>query len=574
MMLRPQICRPLTACALSLAIIAGLGAAPLRPARATTDDESSAAAGAYLAARHAERGRDHGNAARFLERALAREPGNFDLLQRAHVANVNEGRFDVAIELARRVVELSSANPQANITLAVDAIRRGRWDEAARRLKELPLQGINRIALPMLRAWVHAGLGEFDAALAALKPLADITGFRPLVEMHNGLLADLAGRGDEAEAAFRRALDAEEVPLRIIEAAVHLFAGRGKVDEARALLTKNGTPFADSIAFEHLERKLSRGEAIGRFIADPRAGAAEALFDVASAVRGELGGAVSLTHGRYALALMPDDASVLLLVGDVLDQQKRPAESSALLARVPASSPLSWSARLRIAENLHEVGRGDEAAEMFERMAAERGDRIDPLLALGALRRQQERYAEAAVTYERALARVATPTARHWSVFYARGISHERAKQWPKAEADFLKALELQPEQPDVMNYLAYSWIDQGQSQHYERATKMLQRAVELRPNSGHIIDSLAWAFYRLGRFDEAVPLLERAVEILPQDPTILDHLGDAYWRVGRQNEARYQWQRALGNKPEVELRGEIERKLQNGLPPPAPRGG
>ena len=283
-------------------------------------------------------------------------------------------------------------------------------------------------------------------------------------------------------------------------------------------------------------------------------------------MRQEGGGSVSLTYGRYALALQPDNAAALLLVADVLDQQNRWTESNALFARIPADSPFSWSARLRSAENLHQLGRSDEAAAMFEKMAAERPDRVDALLALGQLRRVQERYADAALVYDAAIARLGTPQPRHWTIFYARGITNERSKQWPKAEADFLKALELQPEQPDVMNYLAYTWVDMNIN--LERAFPMLERAVELRPNSGHIIDSLAWALYRKGRYAEAVPLMDRAVEILPQDPVILDHLGDIYWRVGREAEARFSWQRSLGNKPDADLRAELQRKLENGLPP------
>jgi Flp pilus assembly protein TadD len=273
-----------------------------------------------------------------------------------------------------------------------------------------------------------------------------------------------------------------------------------------------------------------------------------------------------MTYGRYALALAPDHAPALLLVADVLDQQNRWTESNALFARIPARDPLSWPARLRIAENLYQLKQADEAAAMLEAMAAERPDRIDALMALGQIRRLQERYADAAEVYSRAVARIGGPQTRHWALFYARGIAYERSKQWPAAEADFLKALELQPEQPDVMNYLAYSWVDMNM--HLDRAFPMLERAVELRPNSGHIIDSLAWALYRKGRYDEAVPLMERAVELLPQDPVILDHLGDIYWRVGRTAEARFSWRRSLGNKPEAELKAELERKLAQGLPP------
>ena len=133
-------------------------------------------------------------------------------------------------------------------------------------------------------------------------------------------------------------------------------------------------------------------------------------------------------------------------------------------------------------------------------------------------------------------------------MFYFRGICYERSKQWPQAEADLKKALQLYPDQPLVLNYLGYSWIDQGVN--LDEGMNMIRRAVEQRPDDGYIVNSLGWANFRIGNYDEAVKELERAVELKPDDPTINDHLGDAYWRVGRVLEARFQWSHA--KRPEA----------------------
>ncbi|MGC2781087.1 MAG: tetratricopeptide repeat protein, partial [Bradyrhizobium sp.] len=148
--------------------------------------------------------------------------------------------------------------------------------------------------------------------------------------------------------------------------------------------------------------------------------------------------------------------------------------------------------------------------------------------------------------------------------YYYRGICLERSKQWPKAEADMRKALELQPDQPHVLNYLGYSWIDQGVN--LDEGMKMIKRAVEQRPDDGYIVDSLGWAYYRIGNYEEAVKNLERAIDLKPEDPTINDHLGDAYWRIGRKLEAKFQWAHARDLKPEAEEQPKIEAKIQNGL--------
>lgn len=183
---------------------------------------------------------------------------------------------------------------------------------------------------------------------------------------------------------------------------------------------------------------------------------------------------------------------------------------------------------------------------------------------MGDLLRGKERFAEAVVAYDKAMARIGAVEPRHWALLYSRGIALERSKQWPRAEADFLKALELNPDQPYVLNYLGYSWVEHGI--HLDKALTMIETAVKLRPEDGYIVDSMGWVLFRLGRYAEAVPHLERAVELRPSDPTINDHLGDAYWRVGRENEARFQWDRALVLKPSPEEAREIQTKLKRGL--------
>ncbi|MCK6454109.1 MAG: tetratricopeptide repeat protein, partial [Alphaproteobacteria bacterium] len=221
------------------------------------------------------------------------------------------------------------------------------------------------------------------------------------------------------------------------------------------------------------------------------------------------------------------------------------------------------------AANQEAIANFDEAEKLLRAMGAEHPDRVEPLTQLGNLLRARERFADAVVAYDQAMARVGKVEERHWSMFYTRGIALERSKQWARAEADFLKALELQPNQPYVLNYLGYSWIDQGIN--LDRGMEMIRKAVEQRPNDGYIVDSLGWAHYRLGNYERAVEHLERAVELRPQDPTINDHLGDAYWKVGRLQEARFQWQRAQGLKPDADLLAQIEKKLKEGLTASAP---
>ncbi len=267
--------------------------------------------------------------------------------------------------------------------------------------------------------------------------------------------------------------------------------------------------------------------------------------------------------------LAPDEPAIIVLVADTLESLNQRAQAVALYERLPATSPQAYAVQIRVAENLNQLGQTDEAVRRLNALAAAEPARADALIAVAQILRARESYVDAADAYTRAITRIPRLDARHWPLFYARAIAYERSKQWPKAEADFIKALELQPEQPDVMNYLAYSWVEQGLN--IDRARTMLERAVQLRPNSGHIVDSLGWVLFKIGQFKDAVPVLERAVELMPEDPVLLDHFGDALWRVGRTNEARFQWQRSLRNNPDAELKTQLEQKLEKGLGPVPP---
>jgi Flp pilus assembly protein TadD len=244
----------------------------------------------------------------------------------------------------------------------------------------------------------------------------------------------------------------------------------------------------------------------------------------------------------------------------MLESAERWADANRFYQAIDRANPLAATARLGIARNLDRLDRFDEAQATLRQMAAERPNDPEPFSELGDMLRRHERFAEAAEAYDQAVARIGTLQPRHWRLLYARGIALERSKQWLRAEVDFLKALEFEPDQPFVLNYLAYSWVEQGTN--LEKAETMLRKAVELQPHDGYIIDSLGWVMYRLSRYDEAVVHLERAVEIRPEDAAINDHLGDAYWAVGRQREARFQWEAALASDPEPDLKVAIEKKL------------
>jgi Flp pilus assembly protein TadD len=230
---------------------------------------------------------------------------------------------------------------------------------------------------------------------------------------------------------------------------------------------------------------------------------------------------------------------------------------------VKSSSPYYTTAQVEIARLLAGDKKQDQAIDILERHTNGPSS-FEALVALGDVYRSSEKWDDAAEAYSKAAALIPKPDRRDWGVYYAQGIALERAKKWQQAEAAFVRALELNPEQPLVMNYLGYTWIEQGVN--LQKAKGMIEKAVELRPTDGFIIDSLGWAHFRMGDYENAVKYLEQAVLLEPGDPTINDHLADAYWRVGRQREAKFQRSHALTFKPADDQVPILQAKLDRGL--------
>jgi tetratricopeptide (TPR) repeat protein len=361
--------------------------------------------------------------------------------------------------------------------------------------------------------------------------------------------------------------DDRPAPVRLVQAQASLLARQGDMDAALLLVREQVAERPDQPVLESALAELEAGRTLPPPFDSPTGGMADALWGIAQALHQERGGSRAVLYARLALFLKPDLAEATLLIGDVFVDQQNFDAAIDTYEGIDDASPISFAGKLRIASALHQLDRKEQAFELLEGLVAAEPERIQALVQLGNLLRRDEEYEGAESAYSRAIDRLGTPEREDWTLFYARGIAYERTKQWPKAEADFLRALELEPEQPFVLNYLGYSWVDQGM--RLDEARDMLDRAVALRPDDGFIVDSVGWVHYRLGEYPQAVESLERAVELEPGDPVINDHLGDAYWRVGRQREARYQWQRALSLEPDEELIETIEQKLRSGLPPP-----
>lgn len=536
---------------------------PAAPVRTTPVTLS----GRYLAARVAEQDHDYDTAADQIDLALAAAPTDPELIYAAFRMRMYAGRIDQAAQLAPQVLAMRPGDGVANLVLAVQAIKKGDYRGAEQLIVktggDTPLGPLREYVV----AWLKAGEKDYAAAragVARLKPAAGERAEAPALVIE-AQIDEMAGDKAAAEAKYRRAMSLDKNGLRTTVAVAEGLRRLGKADEARALLRSYGEKYGDSVVMDG----LIAPNAPMPPAPSPASGIAEILFDLggilASDPRNQRAD-LALIFYQLAASLRPEHDFAWLMIAGLYEQFQMVPKAIDVLNRIGPNSPLYWQARLRAAALEAQLDKFDEAVARLRKLVAEKPDRIDAALTLADLLRSKEKYADAVQAYDTAIGRIRNAEERHWPVFFGRGIVLERTKNWGKAEADMKRALQLSPEQPHVLNYLGYSWIDQGVN--LDEGMKMLQRATELRPDDGAITDSVGWAYYRLGQYDKAVEWLERAAEQKGDDATIVEHLGDAYWHVGRRREARFQWERALNQKPDKDRIPIIKEKLANGLTP------
>lgn len=554
---------------LRVALLASALIVPLVTARAAVDSQGDSPKGLdsqpgnYLAALIASSQSDTAAAEAYFRRALAADPQNRDLLERAFIAALSNGDIDKASALGDQLLSHDATNRMARLATAVPLIARGQYASARSRLiaSDPRPRDVTNI---FLAAWTYAGQTDQRHALGLLDQIRD-PGLSAFRDYHAGLIANFLGDQKEAKRRLKSAYEANRNTLRFADAYGRFLSAHGDPSGARDVYAALAAVLPDNPLVEAALADLAAGRSSPSIIRSAKDGAAEVLYGLGGEGMRQTGGELpSLIYLRLSQYLRPSDDLAAIMLANLLDRLKQGDQAIAAYRSVPETSPLRGDAEIQVALVLDGLGKGDEARQMLARIVAERPGDIDALSALAGLQRMDKKYAEAAESYSKAIAAVGIPRSENWPLFYFRGICYERDKKWPKAEADFKKALELHPDQPQVLNYLGYSWVDQGVN--LDQAFKMLRRAVDLRPNDGYIVDSLGWAHFKLGQYDQAAQTLEKAVNLKPSDPVLNDHLGDAYWKVNRRVEARFQWNHARDMGPEADDLPEILKKIQDGM--------
>ncbi|MBZ9722687.1 tetratricopeptide repeat protein [Mesorhizobium sp. CO1-1-11] len=558
-----------------LAIVTGMAisALPAYAKQSTEPVKISSFSGAYLAARIAEGDNDLDSAIAYYKQALAFNPGDTALQQSLMLSLIAQGRFDESLVYADKLKEVPDVERFSRLALAVDTFHKKDFTKAQYWLKLSLESDLDRLISGVMSGWAEQGAGQASEAMVSIDKLQGPDWFGLFKSFHRALIADASGMPEKAEAIYAATMQdttaggaAPETWMRNAQAYASFLARKGDKAKAMSVLDQAEAFSPGKLEIVALRDRISKGDKIAPFVFGPSDGASEILLDLATALNRGGGEPFVRLYLQYALALKPDSDAALVQLAAVAEQLKNGEGAIALYRRIPDSSPLKAISDLQLGLNLADLDRHDEAITHLKAFVEAHPNDMRAYLALGGVYSSKDDFRSAANLYDKAVEVLKTPTAANWNIFYQRGIAYERLKEWPKAEPNFRKALELQPDQPQVLNYLGYSWVDMNTN--LKEGLEMIQKAVDLKPSDGYIVDSLGWAYFRLGRFDDAVREMERAVSLKPEDPVLNDHLGDAYWRVGRKLEATFQWNQARDLKPDPDVLASLQQKLMKGLPP------
>lgn len=506
--------------------------------------------GDYLSARYAGLIRDEISAANYYKRALERDPDSSSLLERAVTYALIAGDYDGAVEIASHEKdEALRKAPLALLVKAVEDYRNLRFEKVAESLDSSELTGFNGVLARGLSAWAHAAAGDAQTGAYLLEVKSGSRQLDGVTDFTRGMLRasyDMKDAAlDDFNAGWRSGI---RLPTGV-DMYARLAAAFGNDALSGAIVDRFYTEVGDNPLVDRVAAELNSGRTIAAPVLKPGAGASLALLGPATLLAAERGSDVAAVYYFLALELDPGQDQARVLLADALKRMQRDDEALSMLADVRAGSVYAAVARAREADIYYERHQDDKAAAAVGLGLTESPGR-SVKMQLGEMLMQLEGYAEAERVFDAVAQEDASSGLADWRVIFARGRARERLNLWAAAEADLITALNIAPERPEVLNYLGYSWVDRGRN--IDEAFILIKRADELKPGAGYIVDSLGWAYYRMGRYELAVRYLEKAASLAPSDETINDHLGDAYWRMGLIEQARYQWMR-------VKLYGEDE---------------
>lgn len=535
-----------------------LAATPKKEEKTTEATEPFVAvkgSGSYLSGRWARNNGDIDSALVYLKEVYAQDPNNMAVTQQLQNALLQQGEIDAAIVIAEKITATKKDDSIASLLLTLKAFKAGDYKTAISILDKESGNSSGQLWLPLLSGWADVGSKTLKKPMTLEGLSANVGRAASVVNYHLALINQSAGFTEAAAQNFKLAIEDPRNPPGRVMLALVAFYEKHQSPVLKELVEN----YKKSYPGEEMDTKTLGLDTVND-------GAAEVLFTMGSVMLAGNLTPDAVVYFHLAQYVKPEFPLALLALGDSYSEMRQFNKANVMYSKIAQTSPLYPSAQLRRAANLDRLGNTADALAELSSIGAKWPKQPESWTVRGDILRQHARYAEAGESYTQALMRTSA-TAKQWPLYYARGAVLERQGKWREAEKDLQKALELNPNQPDVLNYLAYGWIDRGE--HIDKASDMLKIAVEARPGDAQILDSMGWALYLQGKYKESVSYMEKAVGLMPADATVNAHLGDVYYRVGRKTEARFQWERALTFKPDIALAEALQKKIKEGLPPP-----
>jgi tetratricopeptide (TPR) repeat protein len=530
----------------------------------------------YLAGDYAIRHKEHEEASRIFLEAIGKSPDNPTLLGYSYNLMLTVGNIDKAVGFAELYLKKSPNNSSINILRATQAVRDKDYNKASEILNISTKNeaitvssSTNRVILPFLQMWVKIGQGKKDEASKLIaNKVTDASAPSVFSHYQKALINDILGDVQSAARSFAKVSSKDEIlPYHFIKSAGNFYERTGNKDKALELYNSYQEQLPNLGYFQKNLENIKNNQPLPQpLIKDASYGFAEVLEEAARVLFSSGYSDEGIAYLRLSMALKTENDENKVLLSNYYEENKQFTAAAEVYSQIPEGSDFYITAKIALAENLYNAGEKKDAIRQLKKLTKKDNPSMVAMLTLADLYRKDEKFKPAAQVYTKIIDLLQEPSKENWPIFFARGICYERSGQWELAENDLLKALELKPEQPEVLNYLGYSWIDRNEN--IEKAFAMIEKAVVARPDDPQIIDSMGWALYKMNDFEGASNYLERAVELTPYDPTINDHLGDVYWRQGRFNEARFQWNRVLKyNENKDVSEEEVQKKLLLGSP-------
>ena len=530
---------------------------------------NSSNSGEYLIANISININDYDTSYEYLKKVHRINPYKQETLEKLIFIEAMKGNLSAANKYAEKILQLECVQNdnqscrnniefQAQLVKGIFNLSNRNPDEASKNFNNFSLKNVNHINFArILKAWSWANKKNFNKSIELIDSI-NSNDYQFITIFHKALIYDLANEAELAEIYFDQSLVLNS-EIYVINLYLSFLDRNNKIEKKKQIIEKYLSGY-DQDFIKRLTRYKPQ-----RIISSEIDGISVALFNTYELLTDindnqkffimNLTSAISDTFIENKFVL----ADTFISLSDYKTAIK-------IFKSIPSDNYLSEITALKIV-NIHSMSGDNQKAEDYLTNNDLLKNSFQGLITLGNLHRYESRWDAAIDTYIKAIEKKKNDTNFNlWDAYYKIGVSYERKKDWKKAEEYLLKALHYSSFQPDVLNYLGYTYLDLDITPKFEDARKMLEEALKQKPDDAYILDSMAWYYFKVGRFNESLQLFEYAILIDPSDPTINDHFGDVLWKVGKFSQARYQWQKALDINEDKVASERIRKKLILGL--------